>query len=77
MYTAQGAQFSAVMTQRGEMREGWEEAQEGEDICLLIADSHCCTAEINTTLLSNYPQIKKKNKKKNKNRKPKIQPNGH
>ena len=48
------------------MREGWEEAQEGEDICLLIADSHCCTAEINTTLLSNYPQIKKKKTKKKK-----------
>ena len=32
--------------------EGWvgREAQEGRDICLLIADSRCCTAEPNTTL---------------------------
>ena len=26
------------------------EAQEGGDICILGADSHCCTAETNTTL---------------------------
>ena len=35
--------------------EGWErrgerEAQEGEDICILIADLRCCTAETHTTL---------------------------
>ena len=24
------------------------EAQEGGTICIIIADSHCCTAEINT-----------------------------
>ena len=39
---------------------GWEEAQEGGDICILIADSHCCTAETNITLKSNYPLIKNK-----------------
>ena len=26
------------------------EAQEGGDICVLLADSHSCTAEMNTTL---------------------------
>ena len=26
---------------------------------LLMADSHCCMAETNTTLSSNYPPIKK------------------
>ena len=26
------------------------EAQEGRDICMLIADSNCCTAETNPTL---------------------------
>ena len=36
------------------------EAQKGEDVCILIADSRCCIAEPNTTLLSNYPPIKKK-----------------
>ena len=32
---------------------GWEEgreAQEGGDICIIKADLHCCTSEINTTL---------------------------
>ena len=28
------------------------------DICIHIADSLCCTAEINTTLYSNYTPIK-------------------
>ena len=30
----------------------------GGDICILIADSHFCTAETNTTLQSHYPPIK-------------------
>ena len=36
--------------------EGWDrtgsgrEVQEGGDICILMADSHFCMAEINTTL---------------------------
>ena len=36
--------------------EGWDrmgsgrEVQEGGDICILMADSHYCMAEINTTL---------------------------
>ena len=32
------------------MGNGGREAQEGEDICTLIADLLCCTAETNTTL---------------------------
>ena len=28
----------------------WEKGERGGDICLLISDSHCCTAETNTTL---------------------------
>ena len=39
------------------MGKGWDEggvggreAQEGGDICILTADSCCCTAETNTTL---------------------------
>ena len=27
-----------------------KEAQEGGHICMHMADSHCCTAQINTTL---------------------------
>ena len=50
---------------------GGREAQEGGDICILIADSHGCTAESNTTLQSNYLPIK--NKFKNKVRK-KVKP---
>ena len=38
------------------------EAQEGGDICILMADSHCCMAETNATLQSNYPPILKKHK---------------
>ena len=36
--------------------EGWDgvgggrEVQEGGDISILVADSHCCMAETNTTL---------------------------
>ena len=36
--------------------EGWDggdgrkEVQDGGDICILTADSHCCTAETNTVL---------------------------
>ena len=29
---------------------GGEEAQEGGDTCILMADLRCCTAETNTTL---------------------------
>ena len=39
-------------------RKGGREAQEGGDICIHIADSRCCTGEINTTLKSNYTPIK-------------------
>ena len=34
---------------------GGRETQEGGDICIHIADSHCCTAETNTALQSNQP----------------------
>ena len=34
----------------GGMGLGWREAQEEGVICILIADSHCCTAETNITL---------------------------
>ena len=51
--------------------DGWDkgwggtEAQEGGDICILLADSHGCTPETNTALQSNYPTIKNlKNNKK-------------
>ena len=40
---------------------GWDEVQEGEDICIQITDALHCTGETNTTLQSNYSPIKKKN----------------
>ena len=40
------------------MGVGQERGQEGGDLCIDIADSLCCTAETNMTLLSNYPSIK-------------------
>ena len=45
---AQKAQLSA--RDDLEEEEGAREAQEGGDICIHIADSHCCTAGTNTTL---------------------------
>ena len=42
---------------------GWGsegEVQEGRDLCVLMADSHCCMAEANTMFESNYPPIKNK-----------------
>ena len=36
------------------------EAQKGGAVGILMADSHCCMAETNATLQSNYPPIKKK-----------------
>ena len=48
------------------MGNGGREAQEGEDICILIADLFCCTAETNTTLQINYSPIKKSFKGKMK-----------
>ena len=46
-YIAQGAQLGALW-----WPGGWagREAQEGGDECIHMADSHCCTAETNTTL---------------------------
>ena len=43
----------SVITWRGR-----REAQDGGDICILMADSCCGTAETNTTLQSNYLIIK-------------------
>ena len=42
---------------------GAREVQEGEDICIHIADSLHCTAETNTLLECNYTPIKKCYKK--------------
>lgn len=41
--------------------EGWgeREAQEGGDVCILTADSSCCTPETNNTE-SNHPPTKNK-----------------
>ena len=35
-----------------------KEIQKGGDICTHVADSLCCTAEIDTTLQNNYTKIK-------------------
>ena len=50
-YRAQGAEISALgqPAQVG-WGQGWREAQEGGDICILMSDSGCCTAEPTTTL---------------------------
>ena len=44
-------------------RVGWDcggrEAHEGGDLSIHIAASHCCTAETNTILQSNYTQKNK------------------
>ena len=56
---AQGEQLGALWRP---IRAGWwggREAQEGGDICILIADSCVCTAETDTTFLNNFTPIKK------------------
>ena len=51
------------MTYRGGMGVGsGRQDQERGDICILMADSRCYTAETNVSLLSNYPPLKKANK---------------
>ena len=52
------------MIDRGGM-EAVRAAQEGGGMCIHIADSHCCIAEINTTLQSNYLPINFFDLKKN------------
>ena len=47
----------------GEWREG-REAQEEGDMCIIMADLHCCMIETNTTLYCNFLPIKKEKKKK-------------
>ena len=37
---------------------GGEGGSSRDDMCIVMVDSHCCTAETNTTLLSNYLPIK-------------------
>ena len=47
----QGAQPGAPGQPEGRDRAGrWKEVQEGQDLCLLTADSRCCVAETKTTL---------------------------
>ena len=43
----------------GGMGVGRREAKEGGNICMLTADSLCCSAETNKTLKSNSTPIKK------------------
>ena len=47
----EGRELSSVLC--GDL-EGWDgggrEVQEGGDICILIADLHCCSAKTNTIL---------------------------
>ena len=45
--------------------QGWDGGRvagrlKRKDICIHIADSHCCTTETNATLYSNYTPIKKR-----------------
>lgn len=50
-YAAEGAQLGALWWPRCvRWGGGRREVQEGDDVCIHIADSHHCTAEINTTL---------------------------
>ena len=39
---------------------GGRQVQEGEDMCILMADSCWCMAETNTMFLTKYPSIKNK-----------------
>ena len=56
--SAQKAQLGALSRLRAGSREGGGQGQGGEDVCIRMADSCWCTAETNTTLLSNYMPVK-------------------
>ena len=47
----------SVRTQCSGMGEG-SEAQDGGNICIMMADL-CCAADTNITFQSNYPPVKK------------------
>ena len=55
----QGPQAGALWWPRGMGSEERRMAQEGGDICVIIADVCCRMAKTNTTLQSNFPPIKK------------------
>ena len=61
LYKTESSTQCSVTTEKGE-----REAQQGGNVCILMADSCCCMAETKTILQSNYPPIK------NKIRKPEI-----
>ena len=54
-HITQGAQAGAL---RGVGRGEGREAQEGGDICIILAELHCCKAKTNTVLQSYIPPIK-------------------
>ena len=54
--------WCAVTTWRSGMGDG-REAQEGWNICILLADSLCCTAETTQHSKATIFQLKKKKKK--------------
>ena len=56
--SAQKAQLGALSRLRVGSREGGGQGQGGGDVCIRMADSCWCTAETNTTLLSNYMPVK-------------------
>ena len=45
---------------RQKVRESGKEDQAGGDKCIHMANSHCCTAETNIALKSNFNPIKNK-----------------
>ena len=51
--SAQGPVMTSVVGCRG-----GRQAQEGGDVCIHVADLHCCTAKNSTLLYSNYAPIK-------------------
>ena len=62
LYSTGSSAWHSVMT-RGVGRWGVGGKLKREDVCILIGDSHRCTAETNTTLYSNYTPIENKLKK--------------
>ena len=49
-----------VTRESGGVGESGREVQEGGNLCILMTDAYCYTAETNTILQSNYPPIKNK-----------------
>ena len=66
LYKTGSTVWHSVVTYRGWGGGEGREAQEGGDICIIMADLCCCMAETNTTFVKSKQKINKRHKKRKK-----------